>query len=445
MPLYDSDIAVWRQYFSPLMGLNLARVVQMLQAAEQGFYPDLQWTYRFIEKRDSTLRACRARRTSAIRKLSWDIKVKDGEEVDQELAQAQQQVLKELYNNISNVSKAVEWLATAEFRGYAHLEKHYDNLGRISFLNPVPQWHFVKKFPSAKYLYQEKALQTTNGIELDETDWLIRSVDAPINEIAIICFMRKNMSQKDWDGFVETFGIPPIFLELPQGVGLTDEYQAMADRVISNSRGVIGNGSKIQTVDVGQRGQSPFKPHIDYQDSQIVQAATGGLLSTLTSAPTPVVGNTGEADANSKIFDEIARVEALDISEVFQQWIDIPELKRIFGDDVPILARFELAHQQVSEQPDIIGDAVRLQSAGLQINPKQITDQTGYELARMAPPGGMGAGMGGGYKDPAQAFMNAKRAEVKAQCRKIMNAVKRINPQSGELQKFSSTIPELLN
>ena len=444
MPLYDSDVAIWRQYYSPLMGLNMARIVQMLQAAEQGFMPDLQWAYRFIEKRDATLKSVKARRTSAIKKLKWDVKIKDGDDVDQELAQAQQQLLKQIYNGISNMTKAVEWMSTAEFRGYAHLEKHYGPDGSINKLEPVPQYHFCKRWPSAKFLYQEKALNTTNGVELDESDWVIRIVDAPIDEIGIICFMRKNLSQKDWDGFVETFGIPPIFIELPQGVGLTDEYQAMADRVIANSRGVIGNGSKVQTVDVGMRGQTPFKPHIDYQDSQIVLAATGGLLSSLTGADAPVVGNTGESNSNEKIFDEIARGEAMDISEVFQNWIDIPELKRVFGDDVPILAYFQLAHQQVAEQPDIIGDAVRLGGVGLQIDPKQITDQTGYNLARLAQPGMPGAGMGGGYQDAAQSYLNAKRAETKAQCQKIMNAVKKIDPNSTELKKLSANIPMLI-
>jgi phage gp29-like protein len=444
MPLYDSNVSQWRIYYNPLQNLNLPRAVQMLASAEMGYLSDLSWAYKFISKRDATLKSCVSRRTSAIKKLEYKITIDETADVDQELAQAQQQYLQSFYSKIKNLKKSIEWLATAEFYGYAHLEKHYDSQGACDWLEPVPQWFWCKRYPDARFLYQPKALQSTQGIEIDESDFIIRTVDSPINEIALICFIRKGLSQKDWDGFVETFGIPPVFIELPQGVGLTDEYQAMADKVIANSRGILGNGSKVQTVDVGMRGQTPFKPHIDYQDSQIVLAATGGLLSSLTGASQPVVGNTGESDANEKIFDELARSEAIDISECFQNWIDIPELKRVFGDDVPILAKFELAHQQIDSVPDIIGDAVRLGSVGLQIDPKQITDQTGYNLARAAQPGMPGAGMGGGYQDAAQSYMNAKKAETKAQCQKIMNAIRKISPTSPDLKKFSACVPEML-
>ena len=416
----------------------------MLQSAEMGFFADVQWAYKFIEKRDATLKSCVARRTSAIKKLEWKITLSEDENADQELAQAQQQYLQSYYSKVKNLKKSIEWLATAELRGYAHLEKHYDSQGACVWLEPIPQYFFCKRYPDARFLYQPKALQSTQGIEIDESDFVIRTVDSPCNELALICFVRKGLSQKDWDGFVETFGIPPIFIELPQGVGLTDEYQAMADRIVANARGVVGNGSKVQTVDVGMRGQTPFKPHIDYQDSQIVLAATGGLLSSLTGASQPVVGNSGEADQNSKIFDELARSEAIDISECFQNWVDVPELKRVFGDDVPILAKFELSHEQLSEVSDIIGDAVKLGSVGLQIDPKQITDQTGYNLARAAQPGSPGAGMGGGYQDASQQYLNAKKAETKAQCQKIMNAIRRIDPQSTELKKFSASVPMLI-
>ena len=423
----------------------MSRLIQMLNASDMGYKPDLQWLFSYLERRDAVLKSVKSRRAAAIKKLKWNIKIKEGEDVDQDLAQAQQQFLNQIYNGVSNLYKAIEFLSTAEFRGFAHLEKHYKNSdGTIELLQPVPQHFWVKRYPSADWLYQPRALQSTVGTVIDKNDFIIRNVDNPISEMAAIYIVRKGLSAKDWDSFVETFGIPPIFIELPQGVGLTDEYQAMADKVISNSRGILGNGSKVQTVDAGMRGQTPFKPHIDYQDSQIVLAATGGLLSTLAGATQPVVGGTGEQDANAAIFDEVARLEAIDISETFREWLDIPELKRVFGEDVPILAYFELAHEKVSEKGDIIGDAVRLGSVGLQIDPKQITDQTGYNLARAAQPGMPGAGMGGGYQDAAQLYMNAKKAETKAQCQKIMNAIRKISPNSPDLKKFSACVPEMI-
>ena len=42
----------WRQQFNPLRGLTLARAVSMLEGAQRGEYADIQWAYRFIERRD---------------------------------------------------------------------------------------------------------------------------------------------------------------------------------------------------------------------------------------------------------------------------------------------------------------------------------------------------------------------------------------------------------
>src|SRR5271170_6377126 len=68
----------WRAQYNPLRGLTIAQLVTMLEAAERGNYARLQWLYRFVEKRNSTLRAVLQRRQASMTRLDWDNRWRDG-------------------------------------------------------------------------------------------------------------------------------------------------------------------------------------------------------------------------------------------------------------------------------------------------------------------------------------------------------------------------------
>lgn len=429
--LYQKDIMVWRAQLNPLAGLSMHRVANMMSMAERGYYPDLMWLYRFVEKRDATLRAVRHRRMGALQKLDWQIKVKAN--VDEGKAKGQQEYLHEIYDQIDNIKEAIEHLANADFRGYAHLEKHYDGDGNLVHLEPVPQWYWVRRYPSRAWLYNAKAMQISVGVEADESNFIIREVDDPIDEIATIAFMRKNLSQKDWDGFIETYGIPPIFIELPPGVGQVAEYQAMADKVISDGRGVIGNGAKIVPLETGMRGVSPFKAHLDYQDQQIVMAATSGLLTALNESTGM---GSGQSDSHNDAFYDIARGEAIEISEVFQKQMDTPLLTAKFPNQ-EIMVYFELSFSEVDgeQNSQVISDAISLAGIGYKIDQDQLEEKTGYELEVAPIPGAEGdpnnPSSGGAtddkanedpyaaYGDWSQALRNQKVAVRRAQSKYV--------------------------
>src|ERR1035437_1173359 len=154
--LYQSRLATWRQSLNPLRGLNIGRWVQMAANSEMGLKADLQWLYLFVERRDAVLKAVMERRISSIKKLDWAIKIKKGMEKDKN-ALAQQQYLEDTYNSIDNIRDAIEHLATASFRGFAHLEKVYNNDGDVISLQAVPQYHFCAKIPCRDWLYSAKS------------------------------------------------------------------------------------------------------------------------------------------------------------------------------------------------------------------------------------------------------------------------------------------------
>src|SRR5471032_1388581 len=140
----------WRAQYNPLRGLTIAQLVTMLEAAERGNYARLQWLYRFVEKRNPTLRAVLQRRLASLTRLDWDVRLRDANTTvsnSRTLAARQAAVLREAYEQIGNLREAVTFLALAEFRGYAHLERHFDARGHTVRLEPVGQWFWARVGP----------------------------------------------------------------------------------------------------------------------------------------------------------------------------------------------------------------------------------------------------------------------------------------------------------
>jgi phage gp29-like protein len=378
----------WRAQFNPLRGLTIAQLVTMLEAAERGNYARLQWLYRFVEKRNSTLRAVLQRRQASMTRLDWDIRLRDARPAGvagttanpRTLAARQAAVLREAYECIGNLREAVTFLALAEFRGYAHLERHFDARGRTVKLEPVPQWFWARLGPDAPWQYNAEArpgLPMPGDPVLDPKRFIYRESDSPIDEIAVIAHVRQSLSQKDWDGFVETYGLPPLFLELPPDIPAEREaeYQAQAEAIIGDARGTVPHGTQIHTVDSGARGQNPFAEHLQYQDQLIVLAATGGKLTALTESGSGTLAGT----AHQRAFDDITEAEAALLSEIFQQQFDAPLLARHFPGQ-PQLAYFELAATRSLDPTDVINHAFTLARAGYEIDPAELSEKTGYRL-----------------------------------------------------------------
>jgi phage gp29-like protein len=386
-------IAKWRAQFNPLRGLTFQRAVSMLEDGERGSYADLTWTYRFIEKRDATLRGLKRLRLAALAKLDWNIKqfATGDDTAKAKQAEKQAQILRQAYDRIANLKQAIAFLALAEFRGFSHLEKVYegDNPTRgVVALEPVPQWHWCRDTLYGPWQYDPSASSgRTTAEEIDLQHFIVREVEDPIDEIGLLFFLRKNLSQKDWDGFVETYGIPPLFAEMPPNVpaGKEAEYQAMAEAVVSDMRGTLPAGAKMHTVDAGARGMNPFRDHLTYGDEQLVLAGTSGKL-TMLNGPTGL--GSGQSDVHQDTFDELAQAEAAEISEIFQKQFDRAVLDAAGFEGQPVLAYFELAAQDKADVGALLDHAEKATRAGYQMDAEELSEKSGYKLTlRPASPG----------------------------------------------------------
>lgn len=391
--LYVKNANRWRDTYNPLRQLTMQRLAALLEDSERGRPSDLQWLYYMIEKRDAILRAGKRHRLAALTQCDWNIREVPPEQLppgaNRRDSRRQAEALHSAYERIDNLKEAIQFLGLAEFRGFSHLEKHFSEANGqtvCTHLQPVPQWFWTRDGFDTPWLYNPsaRALSATQAVEINPDTFIIREVTDPINEIAAISFLRRSMSQKDWDGFVETYGIPPLFAEMPPNIppDREAEYQALAEAVISDARGTLPNGARIQTIPDGSRGTNPFRDHIQYQDSLVVLAITGGKLTTLNES-TGIGG--GQASVHEQTFRDLAEAEAAEISEIFQRQFDLPLITALFPETIARwgtpLAYFELTEKPAHDVSTEIARITQLASAGYRPSEEEVTARTGYPLS----------------------------------------------------------------
>lgn len=386
----------WRSGYNPLRGLDTTRVVQLLEEGERGIYANLQWLYRTMEMTDATLIGLKSLRLACLLNLDRSITVTPDEKLPPgatpQMAQRQAVTLREAYDRIDNLKAAIRHLALATFRGYSHLEKHFAEDWTITHLEPVDHWFFSRDGLYGDWLYNPEAMGVIRGDELAEGSWIVREVDSPINRVGLISFMRKNLSQKDWDGFIEVFGIPSIFMVAPQGLTKEqyEQWSEVAENIAGDGRGAIPSGGDVKTVGGDVRGNAPFLEHIKYQDSCTVLAGTGGKLAMLTESGSGTLAGS----AHMQVFEEIAEGEANEISELLQGCIDRPVLERRHPGE-PVLARFALEAEDSEDVGGFVENVRTLGEGGYDVDADEISERTGLTVTRREEVRGQESGVRG--------------------------------------------------
>lgn len=411
----------WRDNYNPLRGLTMRSAIGMLEQADNGLFPDLQWCYEKIEGMDPDLLALIERRSSAMVELDFNIKTvspeKAGSKWNESLADDQAQVLRDAYERIQNLYEALDSLALASFRGYSFLQivgepkTDWIEQGQIT-LDSIDQWHWCRDgYKGDWYFNPESRMTTAKSLSelnrlavggIDPNQIILREVRRPINKIALIKYIRSNLSQKDWDGYIEIYGIPGCFIILPPNIP-DDKIQEQADRAEEMAEGGSGallNGSDVKFANEA-RGSQPFQQHLAWLQQQLVLAGTGGLL-TMLSMPQGI--GSGSTDAHADAFKAIARAEARKISECLQKQFDRQILNHYFPGE-SILAYFDLAANESVDPGTILDHAVKAKQAGFDMAADEASEKTGYTFTRSAP-----SGLGGPPMAPSPFITNRESA-----------------------------------
>src|ERR1051326_2453565 len=374
----------WRDQFNPLRGITIARAVQLLETYRRGEMADLQWTYSFVEESDDDTFALVERRTSAILEMDWNIKVtpenKRRANFDEKLAEDQAAALRETYDRIDNLYEAIEHMAMASFRGFAHCEKQSLKGNGIDHLEVVDQWNLVRDGFRGGWKYNPEARQTTfqalSGEELQMERFLYRQVNRHINRVALKKFLRTALGEKDWVAFIEIYGIPNGVVIMPANVApeKAEEYKESATRISEGGSGALPAGSEYKPNDQ-PRGVNPFSSFLDYFTQKLILVGTGGLLTMLTQSGSGTLAGSAHSDT----FKTLAKSEARKIGQSFCRDLDGEVLDQEFPGK-PRLAYWELAAEEETDTREIVDEVLKLSQAGYQADPGEVGEKTGYTL-----------------------------------------------------------------
>lgn len=397
----------WRDSYNPLRTLDIKKAVSMLESGERGAYAELQWCYRYIEMQDHLLPVLIERRIAALKKLDWNIKLRDDVPPEQmELAKLQQKRLRQIYEQIDNLPGVWAALLLAQFRGFAHLQIIRDDNDEITELREIEQWLWVRDGLHGVWKYNATgSLGVLSGEDVDLTQFVIREVPRPINRYALIYFVLRSITVKDWAAYIETWGLPNVFVNMPAGVAPdhVDKYLAMAKQVVGDARGVLPHGATVSNVSVGTSSTDAYKTFLDWLEASLVLRGTGGKLTMLTAATGM---NDSQASTHADAFEDLAIADASDISALLEKNISTPALKRDFA-GAKQWAYFAIAANEETDTAAIVDDAAKLSGAGYVIDPKQLTEKTGYNITRREAVAGAGTMLQN--RMPAHAINQASR------------------------------------
>lgn len=252
----------WRDSFNPLAGLTMPRAVSLMQQAQRGLMADLQWLYASelgIEATDPDLMTIIERTVAGVSDMDWQIVAadEDTQGFDRALADEQKSFLEGCYYGCDNLTEAIEHLVMSRFRGFSHLQPWLSPEWTIEHLEPLPQWNMVRDGTASRWAWNPEAKQTDYAslpanLRLSPDDYILLENRRPVNRIALVKYVRSTIAEKDWDAYVEIYGIPGVFIIMPPNVpdGKEDEYAAKAVEAAEAASGALPNGSDVKTLSV---------------------------------------------------------------------------------------------------------------------------------------------------------------------------------------------------
>ena len=376
----------WREYLNPVRGLTMRKAVDLIESYARGDFANLMWTFGApfmgIETADEDLSAIIGRRTDALVEMDWNAKPMTGDNVDEKLAEEQVAFINQLCNGIGDaIYDGIEHLAIAFNRGFAQCEIIETYGGTVTELRPVDQWNVVRKGLRGGWKYNPDALQTNwenlpEENEMDPRRFVYREVPRPVGRVALRKFIRANMSDKDWDAFVEIYGLPGGVVIGPPNVPPDKEaqYETWAKGAAQGGSGYLPHGAEYHANDA-PRGVQPFEKHLEYLTKKLVLVGTGGLLTMLAESGSGTLAGSVHAEA----FQQLARGDARRIGICLQRDLILPRLRREFPGQ-PVSAKFEMAFREEVDSAQVIEDVVALSGAEYRVKASEVADKTGYEL-----------------------------------------------------------------
>ena len=377
----------WRDSYNPLRGLTMARAVSLMEDAQRGVMADLQWLYASelgIEATDCDLSTIIEKTVAGVADMDWQIVAADAEsrDFDQALADEQKDFLESAYTSCDNLAEALEHLVMARFRGFSHIQPWLRPDWTIEHLEPLPQWNMVRDGTASRWAWNPQAHQKTYrafGVDalLSPEDYILLENRRPVNRIALIKYIRSTVAEKDWDAYVEIYGLPGVFIIMPPNIpeGKETAYRDEAVAASEAASGALPNGSDVKTLSE-IRGVQPFQARLEWLQKQLILAGTGGMLTSLAE-PTGIGG--GASGVQENAWTTIVRRVAHKVESAMVGQFDRRALAAMFPGR-PALASFSLRTKQEKDVGAAVESISKLSAAGYQVDPEQVEAETGYKV-----------------------------------------------------------------
>lgn len=413
-----SEQALMNETYNPLWNMSGKEAQLIFDYARSGNYAQLQYLYNETERRDPTLLTCVTRRGAAISELDWKV-VRSDERLnrgaDGILAQEQIECLETEMARIENLPDAMEHLGLFAFRGYSHVSPIYRYDGSVERLDLLDSWNFCFDRAQRSWLWNPDATSFTmprdgsGMLEAIPPEELVSvtgttAIDWP----GLFIFLRTAIGERDWGRFIETYGLPPVIITMPEFASEQDQekYVEAAQGVFEGKSGVVPAGSQVN-YGSESRGTEPFSAFLEHQQKLMVLMATGGTLTSLAESGSGTLAGNAQAD----VWRQIVRRDVRRISNAVDRQLCRRILERRFPGR-PKLAEFRLDTTPKPTADEMLDLAGKAASAGFEMDEKELTQATGWTIRRK--PDATGDGFGGslGGEDVGAATASAEGMPV---------------------------------
>lgn len=399
--LHKTEQSLMLEAMNPLWQIDAKRAQTIYDWARRGNFSQLQFLYNEIENCDATFLTCVTRRCSAIAELDWCV-VRSNERLnrnaDAGLVKAQIEFLEEAIAKIDNLPDAFEHLALSAFRGFSVLNTYFGTDGMPNHLERLDHWNICYDRNERVWLwnpdassYAEPSASDGKMTVLPPDDTIVvvrkRQIDWP----ALMIFLRISVGERDWSRFLETYGLPPVIITMPELTSekQVNEYLKAAENVFEGRSGVVPFGSEVDYASES-RGTNPFTDFIEHQMKLFVLLSTGGTLTSLAeSGSGTLAGN-----AQMEVWKQIVRADTRILSNTFNKQL-CEQLIKGHKDfkGKPVLAEFQL-DTSPKLTPDEVADlAGKFASAGYEMDENELSQLSGFTIRKKKEPDGGGCGL----------------------------------------------------
>lgn len=402
--LHKSDLGLMNETINPLWNIDEKKAQVIFDVARSGNYAWLQYIYNEIEERDPTLLVCVTRRTSALAELDWRVVRSDqrlNRNVDEGLVKAQIEYVETEMAKIDNLPDAIEHLALSAFRGFSMVAPVRDTTGSLKHLDLIDNWNLCYNKAGQSWYFNPSGSSFTlpasiglgdsvpQGLEYIPPEMVcVVTRNRPIDWPALQIYLRAAVGERDWGRFLETYGLPPVIITMPEFTSKEDEelYVAAAEQVFEGRSGVVPYGSQI-SYGSESRGVNPFTEFIEHQMKLIVLMSTGGTLASLAESGSGTLAGEAQQDEWLRIVRADKRIISNAINKQICERL-IKGSKEFAGK--PILAEFQLDATPKPTAKEMLELAGMAATAGLEMDLEELSQACGFTLRKKVESGGMG-------------------------------------------------------